>query len=109
MLGPRPTPWQLLSESLMAQIRRRCARVRLSFAVFCLPSSSAAISAQWLDHPTPILPRTLDGKPTLDALALRLRDGTSDLAGAWAVAVTPAAGASKLLHDLLMPAKTHQP
>jgi len=50
-------------------------------------------SAQWLNHPTPNIPRSADGKPNLDASAPRQPDGTPDLSGAWngrAVAMAPA-------------------
>lgn len=41
------------------------------------------VSAQWLKHPTPGIPRTDDGKPNLSAPAPRTADGTPDLAGLW--------------------------
>jgi hypothetical protein len=41
------------------------------------------VSAQWLDHPTPGLPRGGDGKPNLSAPAPRMSDGTPDLSGLW--------------------------
>jgi hypothetical protein len=40
------------------------------------------VSAQWLDRPTPGIPRTRDGKPNLLARAPR-RDGHMDLSGVW--------------------------
>ena len=41
-------------------------------------------NAQWLNHPTPNIPRTSDGKPNLAAPAPRAADGHIDLSGAWA-------------------------
>src|SRR2546421_6557171 len=41
------------------------------------------LSAQWLNRPTPGLPRTADGKPNLKAPAPRTADGKPDLSGLW--------------------------
>jgi hypothetical protein len=41
--------------------------------------------AQWLNHPTPGIPRTKDGKPDLSAPAPKLPDGKPDLGGIWLV------------------------
>jgi hypothetical protein len=48
-----------------------------------LAMSGATASAQWLDHPTPDIPRTPDGKPNLTAPAPRTPDGKPQLAGLW--------------------------
>jgi hypothetical protein len=40
--------------------------------------------AQWLNYPTPGVPRTPDGKPDLSAPAPRAPDGKPDLSGMWA-------------------------
>src|SRR6516225_9953840 len=42
-----------------------------------------SLSAQWLDLPTPGIPRTADGKPDLNAPAPRPTDGKPDLSGLW--------------------------
>ncbi len=42
--------------------------------------------AQWLNYPTPGIPRLPDGTPNLEAPAPRTADGTPDLSGIW---VTP--------------------
>ena len=42
-----------------------------------------SLSAQWLNHPTPGIPRTSDGKPNLSAPAPRTPDGKPDLSGIW--------------------------
>jgi hypothetical protein len=41
------------------------------------------LSAQWLNHPTPGIPRTADGKPNLAAPAPRTADGKPDISGMW--------------------------
>jgi len=43
----------------------------------------AAATAQWINYPTPGLPRTADGKPNLAAPAPRLAGGKPDLSGLW--------------------------
>ena len=55
-------------------------------AVWLLPVS---LSAQWLDLPTPAIPRTADGKPNLTAPAPRTSDGKPDLSGLWQPEVNP--------------------
>jgi len=49
------------------------------------------VNAQWLDHPTPGIPRTPDGKPNLSAPAPRTREGKPDLSGAW-IKISPKYG-----------------
>src|SRR5260221_905069 len=39
--------------------------------------------AQWLNYPTPGIPRTADGKPNLAAPAPRTSDGRPDLSALW--------------------------
>jgi hypothetical protein len=55
-------------------------------------------SAQWLNYPTPGVPRLPDGKPNLSAPAPRTADGKPDLSGLWEPGVggslAPVAGAS---------------
>ena len=58
-------------------------RLILAF-VFSLLAAWPA-TAQWLDYPTPDLPRTADGKPNLAAPAPRAGDGKPDLSGLWMV------------------------
>src|SRR2546425_12857661 len=41
------------------------------------------LAAQWLNQPTPGIPRTPDGKPNLGAPAPRAPDGKPDLSGLW--------------------------
>jgi hypothetical protein len=41
------------------------------------------VNSQWLNHPTPGLPRAKDGKPDLSAPVPRTVDGKPDLTGLW--------------------------
>jgi hypothetical protein len=41
------------------------------------------LPAQWLNYPTPGIPRTKDGKPRLTGPAPKTRDGKPDLSGIW--------------------------
>jgi hypothetical protein len=52
--------------------------VALALSALCLP-----LPAQWLDYPTPGVPRLPDGKPNLAAPAPRTSDGKPDLSGVW--------------------------
>jgi len=52
--------------------------VALAISGLCAP-----LGAQWLNYPTPGIPRTPDGKPNLSAPAPRTADGKPDLSGIW--------------------------
>jgi hypothetical protein len=56
-------------------------RTLIAGIVFSLIASSSA--AQWLELPTPGIPRTPEGKPNLTARAPRTPDGKPDLSGVW--------------------------
>src|SRR5262245_60879443 len=45
--------------------------------------SPAGLTAQWLDYPTPGVPKTADGSPNLEAPAPRTADGKPDFSGIW--------------------------
>ncbi len=56
---------------------------------------SGATQAQWVNRPTPGIPRLPNGKPNMTApLPPRLPDGHPDLSGIWDV------GAMTYFHDL---------
>jgi hypothetical protein len=46
---------------------------------------TASLPAQWVNYPTPGIPRTKDGKPNLSAPAPRTRNGKPDFSGIWRV------------------------
>jgi hypothetical protein len=52
------------------------------FAII-LSAMTTPLAAQWVDYPTPGIPRTADGKPNLTAPAPRTADGKPDLSGIW--------------------------
>src|ERR1700677_3270421 len=56
--------------------------------------SLTPLCAQWIDYPTPGMPRTTDGKPNLSAPAPRTPDGKPDLSGLWRIGVSRGYGAS---------------
>ena len=45
--------------------------------------SALQMTGQWLNYPTPGIPRNADGKPNLTAPAPRTADGRPDLTGLW--------------------------
>jgi hypothetical protein len=57
--------------------------MKQGLATILLLLLASAVSAQWLTHPTPGIPRTADGKPNLSAPAPRTPDGKPDLSGLW--------------------------
>ena len=57
--------------------------MRLFLAALILTMGTIPAGAQWLDRPTPGIPRTPDGKPNLTAPAPRGPDGKPDLTGVW--------------------------
>jgi hypothetical protein len=61
-------------------------RARLiSLCIGLAISATEPASAQWLNFPTPGIPRTADGKPDLTAASPRMPDGKPDFSGMWRV------------------------
>ena len=67
------------------------------FVLFALLSVGA--QAQWLNYPTPGIPRTRDGKPNLTAPAPRTAEGKPDLSGVWHVQPTSLAEMKRIYGD----------
>jgi hypothetical protein len=61
-------------------------RIVAAAALWLLP---VVLCAQWLDVPTPGIPRTADGKPNLTAPAPQTTDGKPDLSGLWQPDMNP--------------------
>src|SRR5512142_1506355 len=55
----------------------------MTAAVAMTVLAAVAAPAQWLDYPTPGIPRTPDGKPNLSAPAPKTADGRPILTGLW--------------------------
>ena len=62
-------------------------KIAIAAALWILPAS-----AQWLEFPTPGIPRTTDGKPNLSAPAPRLAGAHPDLTGLWVMPLETAVG-----------------
>ena len=60
----------------------------------------APIYGQWLNYPTPGIPRTADGKPDLSAPAPRMPDGKPDLSGLWRYDQSGAGAAMKAIEAI---------
>ena len=57
--------------------------MRLLVTVAALAALTTPVAAQWLNHPTPGIPRTADGTPNLKAPVPRTAEGKPDLTGVW--------------------------
>ena len=54
-----------------------------AFGAVCI---TVCMQGQWLNYPTPGIPRTPDGKPNLSAPAPKTSGGKPDLSGLWVAA-----------------------
>src|SRR6266852_4539279 len=61
-------------------------RIAITAALLLFPVS---LWAQWLDFPTPGIPRTADGKPNLTAPVPRTPEGKPELSGIWQPEINP--------------------
>jgi len=57
--------------------------------LIALATAPVLARAQWLNHPTPGIPRTPDGKPNLVARTPRAADGRPNLSGLWQTESAP--------------------
>src|SRR5438093_7164267 len=57
--------------------------IGIAAALLVCALSAPAIAQQWINHPTPGVPRLPDGKPNLSAAAPRTADGKPDLSRIW--------------------------
>src|SRR5688500_17661756 len=53
------------------------------FTAAVLLVAACSAESQWLNYPTPGIPRTADGKPDLTVAAPRTAEGKPDLSGLW--------------------------
>jgi len=60
-------------------------QARRAVPLFVALLAVSPLGAQWLNYPTPGVPRTPDGKPNLSAPAPRTADGKPDFSGIWDV------------------------
>ena len=77
----------------------------VALTIGVIAGGSNPINAQWLNYPTPGVPRLPNGKPNLNAPA-PTKDGTPDLTGVWRVNAGIAYGANivaDLSADEVMP------
>ena len=54
-----------------------------TFVLIALAATALPLTAQWLNYPTPGVPKTADGRQNLNAPTPRTREGHPDLSGLW--------------------------
>ena len=70
---------------------------RNAWIIVALAAAPTFAQAQWLNHPTPGIPRTPDGKPNLSARTPRAADGRPNLSGLWQTEAAPAEMLERLI------------
>jgi hypothetical protein len=70
---------------------------RNKWIIIALAAVPTFAQAQWLNHPTPGIPRTPDGKPNLSAPTPRAADGRPSLSGLWQTEAAPAEMLERLI------------
>ena len=60
--------------------------MRLTLVILAALFASDHVDAQWLNNPTPGVPRKADGKVNMAAPAPRMANGRPDLSGVWMTA-----------------------
>ena len=71
-----------MMDSPIGKIARRPGLTQI-VGVTLLAACAFPANAQWLNYPTPGIPRTSDGKPNLSSPTPRSADGKPDLSGVW--------------------------
>ena len=70
---------------------------RVLAVAIALAAAPLFVQAQWLDHRTPGIPRTADGKPNFSARTPRAADGKPNLSGLWQTESAPPAMLQRLI------------
>jgi hypothetical protein len=73
----------------MYMIVKRAMAHRKIWILIALAAAPELVQAQWLNHRTPGIPRTPDGKPNLSARTPRAADGKPNLSGLWQTDAAP--------------------